>query len=47
MSEHDSIKSEKSSGNSQQLGKGNRVMGINTMTSEMQKIMPSIVRKTP
>jgi hypothetical protein len=45
VSEHDSIKSEKSSAQSMNLGSGKRVH-IN-QGNEMNKIMPSIVRKAP
>lgn len=45
MSEHDSIKSEKSSAQSINLGSGKRVL-IN-QGNELNKIMPSIIRKAP
>lgn len=45
MSEHDSIKSEKSSAGSMKLGGGKRVH-IN-QSNDMQKIMPSVIRKAP
>lgn len=46
VSEHDSIKSEKSSAQSMNLGSGKRVQ-MNQGGNDMNKIMPSIVRKAP
>jgi len=46
VSEHDSIKSEKSSVQSMNLGSGKRVQ-MNQGGNDMNKIMPSIVRKAP